>query len=181
MKRFVCIALSVLHLLSIVGGYWLFFSIQQINKQELAGRLDTDSYAGSETITIKLPLDGAYASDHENYERVDGDLEYEGIVYRMVKQKFYKDTVYIVCYKDDRSIAIKGALNEYSKSLGDCPVDGRQAGKSAGLFIKDYLVSDKKALDGLRPAVVIEHIHPYQNNYQHACCLAVEYPPEVIA
>jgi hypothetical protein len=180
LKKLACIALAILHLLGIAGGYWFFFGLQQIHKKELAARLDTGNYAGSQTITIKLPLDTPHESDNENYERVDGDLEFEGTVYRMIEQKFYKDTVYIVCYKDDRGIAIKGALHNYTRSLADPAADAGSSSKIPALFIKDYLVSPAKELTGICRGVVIDHFQPYQNNYKHTHCYAVDFPPEPI-
>src|ERR1044071_7250351 len=71
LKKLICIALSILHLVGIMGGYWLFCGVQQLHYKTLAQRLDTDSYAGSQAITIKLPVDETYHSNKNNYERVD--------------------------------------------------------------------------------------------------------------
>lgn len=130
-----------------------------------------DSYAGSQAITIKLPLALSNGSDMENYERVDGEFEYDGITYRMVKQKFYKDTVYIVCYKDQASMEIKTALTEYLKTFTDRPGERKSDDKSLNDFIKDYLGAARTELASGYRVAVIEHFFPYRNSYKQFNCL----------
>ena len=153
--------------------------MQNRNKKELSTLLDMDSYAGSQAITIKLPLALSNGSDMDNYERVDGEFEYEGTLYRMVKQKFYKDTVYIVCYKDQTTMALKTVIKDYVKSFTDRSTDKAEHQGSA-YFIKDYLVAVKTELTSGDPGVVIEHFFPYHNTYKQFNCFSVDHPPAMI-
>lgn len=180
LKRLLCISLVLLHLLNSVAGYWLFYGLQQRNRALRAYELDADAYAGSETITIKLPLTQP-VSDKENYERVDGEIEYEGTVYRLIKQKFYKDTAYIVAYKDQRSLSIRSALKDYLNSFTDDPQDKRSEHKFAGLFIKDYVHTAPVTIPWDRRSIEIHTNTRYLNSYQHLLDLIVDHPPKVIA
>ncbi|MEJ1241002.1 hypothetical protein WBG78_22840 [Chryseolinea sp. T2] len=180
MKKVVCILLVALHLINLVGGYWIFYALQQQTRATLAGELDLDMYAGSQAILIKLPLVDP-VSDKENYERVDGEFEYNGTVYRMVKQKFYKDTVYIVCYKDDTSIALKDALQDYVKTFTDTPSGNKQESKFDSLFIKDYLHQGKVKLTVHFIAINIVNHTVYLNGYTHQYDFAIDHPPQLIS
>jgi hypothetical protein len=167
-----------LHLLNVAGGYWIFYTLQKRSKQQLSERLDIDHYAGSQTITIKLPLSHFEGSDRSNYERVDGEFEYEGITYRLVKQKFYQDTAYIVCYKDEETIAIKDALENYVDSFSDTPNGKKSDNKTAFLFIKDFLhhhhtpsLKAPGGLDILRGTM-------YQHHDQPRFDFVIDHPPE---
>lgn len=169
-----------MYLANLLGGYWIFYAMQQQSKARLAQDFDGDQYAGSQAITIKLPLSQT-VSGSDNYERVDGEFEFEGTIYRLVKQKFYKDTAYIVCYKDDRSLAIKDALEDYVKSFTDkSSSDKKSETRTAALFIKDYLLHGKVFLEVQRRANDVVRQTVYVNHYQHRAGLAAEYPPEVI-
>lgn len=179
MKKLLCISLIGFYLVNLVGGYWVFYAIQQQSKTRLAHELDGDHYAGSQAITIKLPLSQP-VSGNDNYERVDGEFEFEGTIYRLVKQKFYKDTAYIVCYKDERTLAIKDALEDYVKSFTDKSSEKKSDTRTASLFIKDYLHHGKAIFIVHRIAQDVVSRTIYVNHYQHPDGFAVEYPPEII-
>lgn len=179
MKKLICLLLVALHLVNLVGGYWIFYALQQQTKAALAEKLDGDHYAGSQAILIKLPLADA-VSDKENYERVDGEFEYNGTMYRMVKQKFYRDTVYIVCYKHDQSIAIKDALKDYVSSFSDTSADKKPEGKFASLFIKDYLHHGREILMNNISAVDVVMHTIYFDRYKPQLYFAIDQPPQLI-
>jgi len=170
----------LLHLLNLVGGYWLFYALQEQTKRQLSLELDTDSYSGSQAILIKLPLTQP-VSGNENYERVDGEFEHEGIVYRLVKQKFYKDTAYIVCYKDEKTIALTNVIEDYVNSFTDNAAEKGSDSKSAvATMIKDYLINNDTAFMVRRTAADVGASTGYLNNYFHFCEFAVDHPPELI-
>ena len=99
----------------------------------------------------------------------------------MVKQKFYKDTVYIVCYKDDTSVALRGALQDYVKTFTDTPSGKKQEGKFGSLFIKDYLHQGKvKVTVHLTAVNVINHTI-YLNTYNDRYDFPIDHPPQMIA
>ncbi|HTF21417.1 MAG TPA: hypothetical protein VK658_25240 [Chryseolinea sp.] len=180
LKSLFCILLVFLHLLNLVGGYWFFYAFQQQSKQQLAQDLDLDSYAGSQAILIKLPLSQP-ASDDENYERVDGEFEYEGTVYRLVKQKFYRDTAYVVCYKDEKTIAMKSALEDYVKTFTDNTSEKKSDNHNTSVvFIKDYVHHGKTPFVVRRVATDVVRSTGYLNYYSHLLEFTVHHPPEMI-
>jgi hypothetical protein len=164
-----------------VGGYWLFCEVQQLHYKTLAERLDMDSYAGSQAITIKLSVDEPYRSNMDNYERVDGEFEYEGTTYRLVKQKFYRDTAYIVCYKDDKSIAIKDALTDYVKSFAHDPTDKKSESKPFAFFIKDYLTCENAEITPVYGPNLISCFGYCMISYQEVIFFAIDHPPETLS
>ena len=181
MKKLICLTFSVLHLIGIMGGYWLFCGVQQLHYKTLAQRLDMDSYAGSEAITIKLPVDETYRSNMDNYERVDGEFEYEGTMYRLVKQKFYNDTAYIVCYKDNRSIAIKDALKDYVQSFAHEPTEKKSERTPFTFFIKDYLKGETTEVISVHEVILVSCFGNHKINYQEVISLSVDHPPESLS
>lgn len=155
--------------------------MQNRSKEVLADQLDIDSYAGSLAITIKLPLSNFVGSDNSNYERVDGEFEYEGVTYRLIKQKFYQDTAYIVCYKDERTIALNDALKEYVYTLTDTPAEKKSESKTGFSFIKDYLQNDNTPVlkQLIAVNVVGNTIYLYHNHHLLNC--VIDHPPELIS
>lgn len=138
LKRLTAIFLVLLLLFNALGFYGLFVGLRYKTAMDLVQRLDNHDYQEAETVTLKVPLTVPYHLDSE-YERVDGEIEHNGEFYRLVKQKLEKDTLYIVCIKDQDTKRIKQALADYVKTFTDKPVDAKHAGKFLTSFIKDFL------------------------------------------
>ncbi len=85
-----------------------------------------------------------YYNDADSYRRVDGQIEYDGEFFRLVKEKLVNDTLYIVCIKDHESKKIKQALADYVKTFTDKPVDTKHNGPPLKTIIKDFLPSSMK-------------------------------------
>lgn len=142
MKRVFSIALVVLLLLNVLGYYGIFVGLQYHNSINLTQRFDNGQYDRSQEMTIKIPVAIPYAVDAPDFERVDGEFEYQGEVYRLVKQRLSKDTLYMVCIKDNDGKRITQALNDYVKSFSDKTSDhGKSHVNSVPTFIKDYIPS----------------------------------------
>jgi hypothetical protein len=141
LKKIVSIFLVFLILFNTLGFYGLLEGLRYKSALELVQRLDNQQYSEEETLTIKVPLAIPYHSDTNDYERVNGEVEYKGEFYRLIKQKLERDTLSIVCIKDYASKRIKQALADYVKTFTDKPADAKHSGKTSSNFIKDYLPS----------------------------------------
>lgn len=170
----------VIHLVSVMGGYWLFCGMEVENDKQLAEKFDHDNYAGSQSITIRLPL-SVSASDDNNYKRTDGVFEYEGVLYKVVKQKIYRDTAYMVCVRDDSGKAIHNAMEDYVNSFSDKAQDQKSQQKVAGLFIKDYVSSCVIGLTHLRFGDDIATSPLHTDLYRNNNFSSPEYPPRIVA
>jgi hypothetical protein len=122
-----------------MGYYGVFLGLQYKNDKEMIQRLDAEDYSMSETITIQIPISIPYAVDSKSFERVDGQFEYQGEFYRLVKQKLVRDTLYVVCIKDHENKRIDEAMSKFVKTFTDKPVDQHSNSKVVVSFIKDYM------------------------------------------
>ena len=129
----------MLFLLNVLGYYGIFMGLQHINEKEMRTLFDDDNFLPEDEITIKVPITLPYAADAPSFTRVDGEFEHQGEVYRMVKQRYLSDTLYIVCVKDNKSKEIKQALKDYVKSFTDKPSSEKSSTKTIQNFIKDYI------------------------------------------
>lgn len=139
MKRLTSILFLSLFLLNILGYYGFLIGLKVINGEEFRTRLDHDDYLIEQTITLKIPLALPYSSGQEEFNRVDGEFQFDGKFYRLVKQKHLHDTLHVVCIKDNRSMEIHQALTDYVKSFTDAPADNPLPGVKVPGFIKDYI------------------------------------------
>jgi hypothetical protein len=138
LKQVTAIFFACLVLLNALGFLGILIGMQYHSGRALESRLDNNEYDPSETVTLKFPMTVPYQADQQSYERVDGKVEFKGEFFRLVKQKLAKDTLYIVCIKDQDSKRIAAALSDYVKTYTDKPADARHSLKGF-TFIKDFL------------------------------------------
>src|SRR6185369_12790657 len=142
MKRAATLSLLILFLLNAVGLYGILLGLQFKFASEANLALDEDNYSTSEAITFRIPMTLTYSVEDQDFHRVSGEFENQGEVYRLVKQKLSKDTLYIVCVKDTKSQKINHALADYVKTFTDRPFNAKQQGAKLNYsIIKDYLNS----------------------------------------
>lgn len=136
MKKVAAHLLILLLLLNVMGYYGVFIGLKYSHNVRLNAQLDNLQYDHSETVTLKVPITIPYYGN-TNFERVTGEIEHEGEFYKLVKQKYESDTLYIVCIKDEHSQRIKQALSDYVKNFSEHSADGML--KTAPSFIKDFV------------------------------------------
>lgn len=139
MRRTFAIVFLTLLLLNILGYYGLFLGLLYQNDRVMTQKLDDEQYDDAETITVKVPITIPYGTDSPGFERVDGIFEHEGEFYRLVKQKLQRDTLHIVCVKDQQSKRINQALTDYVQTFTDKPSTEKQNAPTVNDFIKDYI------------------------------------------
>lgn len=161
MKRTLAIFLIFIHLLGSIGCFGVFSGLEIIHKDQFLSSLDEDAYTGSDAITLRIPYTLPYPSNQNNYERVDGKFNYDGAMYRLVKQKLYNDTLYVICVRDKEGTRIENAFGELASSFTDAPADTQSSSKSGNLFVKEFeysailhVNSEKTAQKILRPFFV---------------------------
>lgn len=146
MRRTLAITLLAVFLFQLVGYYFVYLGLAFQANQTLISRLDAHDYSADQTMTLKIPFTLPYWMDAEQFERVDGDFEYQGQFYKLVKQKLSKDTLYVVCIKNQDKKQLFDALSEYIKFSSDLPTTSKQALKLWGSIVKDYLPNEPTQL-----------------------------------
>ena len=123
-----------------MGYHGVFLGLHWHNDKAVTNALDTDTYDLSSTITIRVPVSIPYMPDQAEFERVDGQFEYKGELYRLIKQRYAEDTLTVVCVVDTGHRKIDMALADYIRALSDNAADTKPVSKTTVSFIKDYLL-----------------------------------------
>ncbi len=139
MKRTFSITFLAVFLLNVFGYYGIFMGLRIQMAGQVRDNFSKNIYALSDEMTFKVPIAIPYASDMLEYQSVDGEFEHQGNIYRLVKQKLFKDTLYIVCVKDTRTQKINKALEDYVKTFSDKPASEKSGSKTLPTFSKDYI------------------------------------------
>ena len=110
------------------GGYRLYFDqLESIATNQLIDRLDKNNYADNELIEIRVPLRLPYNINWTNFERIDGEIEWNGKNYNYVKRKFQNDTLIVLCIPSLEKTKINQAQNQFFSIVNDLQQDaGKQ-------------------------------------------------------
>jgi len=104
----------------------------------LLHRLDADAYSASDVVVLTLPISLPYPIHNPGYERTEGEVEYRGEFYHLLKQKVENDTLFIVCVKDSEQKRIQETMNQYTNLTNNLPTDAQKTIDHLSKLFKDY-------------------------------------------
>ena len=102
------------------GGYRLlshWVALQSEVQFQLA--LDQEQYNESELLHIKVPASLPYGVSNQQFERVEGSMEINGVTYSYVKRRFYQDTLELLCLPNLQTTQIKNARDAFAQLSSD--------------------------------------------------------------
>lgn len=93
----------------------MFDYMQHQANEQLEAVLDNNSYDKSELIEIKVPVHLPYQNSWTAYERYNGEIELNGVMYKYVKRKLANDTLYLKCIPNTQKMHLETAKNDFFK------------------------------------------------------------------
>ena len=119
LKRLTAILLLLLLLFNLSGYRLLFHYAQQQSDAHLVTRLDKAAYNEADLITITVPLNLPYQIDRPEFERVDGEINLDGKIYKYVKRKVEAGHLVLLCLPDVAKQQLQDAKHDYFKGVND--------------------------------------------------------------
>ncbi len=178
MRKALAIFFLSIVLLNIAGYYLVIEGWKWHNT--IAWSAD-ENVSNAQELIVEIPLSIPYATQVKDWESADGQFEYKGETYRIVRQKVALDAVFIACVKDHESTRINEQLEDFAKTFTDKPAHGKESVKSFPGFIKEYVsqvVSVKTSVTGWSQS--ISFIPPPQSLVP-SFFSSIVHPPERIA
>jgi hypothetical protein len=153
-KKLAAILLLVLFLFNIIGYRIVFYFVQQQDDIALETSLDKDQYDESELITIKVPLSLPYQTDWKDFERVDGEMNLDGKIYKYVKRKVQDGQLVLMCLPDEHKMRIQNARDEFFKLANDLSSTNSSKKSSNTVSLKNVLGDYEKQQDQWSAATI---------------------------
>ena len=110
-----------MHLLHITGYSLLFDYFIYKSDKDLSVSLDLNEYDDSNLLEVKTPLHLPYYNASTDYERVEGEIELEGIHYSYVKRKVSNDTLYLLCIPNAEKTKLYNSKLQLTAQAADRP------------------------------------------------------------
>lgn len=118
-KKTVTICLFAIYLFN-QGGYSIFFHWMIIHSsRQTSASINSGSFADDELVHLKIPVLLPYSTNWNEYERYDGEVEYEGVYYHYVKRKIYNDTLHLLCLPDFKRTRLQQFENDYASQVNN--------------------------------------------------------------
>jgi hypothetical protein len=149
MKRVVSILLMGIFFFNWYGYRWLSSYLENRADRQLEARLDADKYDESQLLSIKIPSTHlTYYNSSDRFERVDGQIEIEGVQYKYVKRRLFNDSVELLCIPNHTAMRLQKSKNDFFKLVNDLQHNGQgkksdsRPGVSGNLQTEYYAVED---------------------------------------
>jgi hypothetical protein len=132
--------LVVVFLFNVIGYYGIYVAMLSQARTALNEKIDNDQYTEDQTVTIKIPLALPYPVQQDEFQRLQGDFEHQGEFYKLVKQKYLNDTLYVVCIKNVEEKKATKVFSDLAKLSTDqsSSSPNNQNAKTIVNIIKDY-------------------------------------------
>jgi hypothetical protein len=164
-------------------GFRLYSSyMEEKANHQLEAQLDNDNYDDSQLITIKVPA--GHLSSYTlstKFERVDGQVEVNGVLYKYVKRRVFNDSIEMLCIPNQQAMKVQTAKENFFKLVNDLQHNGQSKkgdSHSSKNFTPDYTVNEYSfAVHTFLQTLPKESIL-YSENLSSVFSLTAEQPPE---
>jgi hypothetical protein len=128
LRKSAAIILLLILLFNIIGYRVWFYYAEQKADMAMESRLDKDEYDINELISITVPLDNPYQLEQRNFQRIDGEINFQGKNFKYVKRKVSDGKLILLCIPDARKMVLKKGKAEYGNAAND--LNGNSKGSS---------------------------------------------------
>jgi len=118
-KKVAALFFIALFLFNLFGYRLVVQYMQQKVSNQLEASLDKNLYSDAQLIELKVPMNLPYQTNWSAYQRYDGEIEVDGIMYKYVKRKVANDTLYLMCIPNTKKMSLETAKNDFFKLSND--------------------------------------------------------------
>ena len=166
-------------------GYRLLISFfEDKANEQFVTQLDNNNYNADQLISIKVPVRNlAYYTNTKLFQRVDGQVEINGILYNYVKQRLYNDSVELLCIPNAAVMKLQTEKNDLAKSVNDiqqteqAKKTSNHSGNAKSFSLDHYTILDVFTLNDFFTNAAKRSFY-FSSLTSFLYCPAIENPPE---
>lgn len=119
MKQAAAILLLGIFSFNIFGYRIVYNYLADKSDISLQWSLDNNEYDEADLLVIKQPVNLPYYTNSQNFQRLDGEVNVEGTIYKYVKCRIYKDSLEMLCIPHLSKMKIENSKEEFFKLVND--------------------------------------------------------------
>lgn len=130
-------------------GYRVWVNRVEANANvALEAQLDNNKYEESQLLLIKIPVTQlSYYNSSRDFERVNGQVEMNGVKYQFVKRRLFNDSLELFCIPNQAATRLQLFRNDFLRSLSEQQGrESKQTPSHPNIFksfpTDDYTVND---------------------------------------
>ena len=141
-----------------IAGYQLIYNyLTSRSDAALEQQLDEKTYNEADLISIKQATNLPYYTNNETFQRIDGEVEIDGIKYKYVKSRIYNDSLEMLCIPHTAKMKIEQSKNEYAAATHDFQQDNskKKSGSESKTCQKSLNEYEEQTLAALNSSVTV--------------------------
>jgi hypothetical protein len=176
LKKISSILLSAILLFNWLGYQLLTSLLEENSNRQLEKALDNNEYNESDLISIKIPVSYLpYYNNSSIFERVDGQVEIQGLEYKYVKRRIYQDSLELLCIPNPSVMKLKEAKNEFFRFVNDLQHNGNDKsghshhGSTKNFSVDCYMIIPPYRMNEFPPVsatLLFKYLFPDSSRYR---------------
>lgn len=119
LKKIATISLLLLFLFNWFGYRIISNYYEHRSDVQLEATFDQEQYNSNDLVSIKIPSNVPYYTGTAGFERADGEVEMNGVRYKYVKRRIFKDSLELLCIADYQKKQLQQSRDDFFKSVND--------------------------------------------------------------
>ena len=119
MRKLVAIFMLAVFAFNVAGYQLVYNYLSNKSDKNLELALDENNYKDEDLITIKQPTNLPYYNDSKDFQRVNGEVEMDGVKFKYVKCRVYNGFLEMLCIPNKAKMQIEQSKNDYAKVAHD--------------------------------------------------------------
>jgi hypothetical protein len=144
-RKSASIILLVVLLFNMVGYRAWFYYAEMKSDAAMEASLDRNEYNKNNLVSINIPLDNPYQLEQENFQRIHGEISFQGKTYKYVQRRVSNGNLIIQCIPDENKTVLKKARSEFGSNLNDVTGTAKNSshpGTQKNFSGNDYTLDD---------------------------------------
>lgn len=160
LKKLAAILLLAIFAFNTVG-YRLFFNVlESTTDKAFTAKLDLGNYKSEDLVEVKVPINMPYQVSTTAFERVDGEINVNGQVYKYVMRKVQADTMTLLCIPHYEKTALQNKANEFAGKVNDLPGnDNNKKAEAFKMLTADFDIIESLSFAGIQTIQAVSNLY----------------------
>ncbi len=168
--------LSYLFLLIFLGYHLGFVGLYWIGSRSIDSYWKSSVEFSGPQKEISIPLALPYWQDQDEFQIADGSINFEGINYRIVKQRYARDTIHFIVVHDALTDKLHQSVDDWVQNSAANNQTEKSTNTLFSFIVKDYWAHKRFEFNALNIDIPSEFFSPGLSVYS-SLKLDIESPP----